>query len=94
MVCGRGRPPCVKHGTTNDSVVGRGATNDKEIDLLIKLLKVRLDGYWRSNDSDGKNFGATESYQRHVWELETLSINPHLLERRVVKDIYWAPIVH
>ena len=66
MVCGCGRPPRVKHRTTNDSVIGRGATNDKEIDLLIKLLKVRLDGYWRSNDSDGKNFGATESYQRHV----------------------------
>ena len=51
---------------TNDGVICRGAINDKEIDLLSKLLRVCPDGYWQSNGSDGKDFGAIESYQRHV----------------------------
>ena len=51
---------------TNDGVICRGAINDKEIDLLSKLLRVCSNGYWQSNGSDGKDFGAIESYQRHV----------------------------
>ena len=39
MVYGRGLPPCVKHGTTNDGFISRGAIDDKEIDLLGKLLR-------------------------------------------------------
>ena len=61
-----GRPPCVKHETTNDGVVGRGAIDDKETNLLSKLPKVRPDGYWQNNGSDGKDFGSTESHQWHV----------------------------
>ena len=87
MVCGRGHPLCVKCRTTNDGVVYRGAINDKEIDLLSKLLKVRPDGYWQSNSSNRNDFGTTKSYQRHVYGLETLSVDPYLLKRRVVEEI-------
>ena len=66
VVCGRGHLSCIKRGTTNDGVVGRGAINDKEIDLLSKLLRVHPNGYWQSNSSNEKDLGATESYQRHV----------------------------
>jgi len=48
---------------TNDGVVYKGAINDKEIDLLSKLLRVRPDGYWQSNSFDGNDFGATKSFQ-------------------------------
>ena len=88
MVCRCGRSPYVKRGTTNDGVVGKGAVNDKEIDFLNELLRVRPDGYWQSNNSNRKDFGATGSYQRYVWGLKTLSVDPHLLECRVVKEIY------
>ena len=81
-------------GTTKDGVIGRWAINDKEIDLLNELLRVHPDGYWQSNSSNEKDLGAIKSYEQHVWELVTFSVDPHLLECRVVEDIYWAPVVH
>ena len=51
---------------TNNGIVGKGAVNDKDIDLISKLLRVHPDGYWQSNGFDGKDLGAIESYQRHV----------------------------
>ena len=81
MVCGYGRPLCVKHRSTNDSVVGRGAINDQEIDLLSELLRVRPNSYWRGDGSYEEDLGATES-----------SVNPHLLECRVVEDITELPL--
>ena len=66
MVYRCGRLPCVKHVTTNDGIIGRGAINDKEIDLLSESLKVHSDGYWQSNSPNRKDIGAPESYQRCV----------------------------
>ena len=54
MICGCGRPPCVKRGTTNDGVVRKGVIDDKEIDLLDELLKVRPNGYGKVMVPTGK----------------------------------------
>ena len=62
MICGCGRPPCVKRGTTNDGVVRKGVIDDKEIDLLGELLKVRPNGYQQGDGSHGEDLDTTEPY--------------------------------
>ena len=62
MVYGRGLSPCIKHGTTNDGFIGRGAIDDKEIDLLGKLLRVHPNGYRQGDGSHGEDLGAIEPY--------------------------------
>ena len=47
---------------TNDGVVGRGAIDNKEIDLLGELLKVRPNGYQQGDGSHGEDLGATKPY--------------------------------
>ena len=62
VVCGRSCPLCVKRGSTNDGIVGKGAINYKETNLPSELLRVCPNGYWQCDSPYGEDLGATETY--------------------------------
>lgn len=62
MVCRRGCFPCIERRSFNDGVVGKGAIDDEETNLLGELLRVHSYGHWLDDGPDKENFGIAKSY--------------------------------
>ena len=86
--------PRVKGRTAQDGIVGRRIVNNQYRDIPSDLLRVITDRHKQSNYTKVVYFCPSESNEQCVGWNQPFSLNPHLLECRVVEDISKAPIVY
>ena len=79
---------------TQDGVVGRRTINNQEQDIFGDLLRVITDHHKQSDYAKRVYSHSFESNEWCVGWNQSFSLNPYLLEHRVVEDISRAPIVH
>ena len=80
--------------TAQNGVVSRRTVNNQEWDIFGNLLKAIIDCHGQSDRTKGIYSCSSESKERCVGWNQLFSLNPHLIERQVVKDISKAPIVY
>ena len=74
-------------------IVSRRIVNNKECNILSDLLKVITNCHGQCDCTDGVYFHSSEPNEWCIGRYESFSLDPHLLERRVIKDISKASII-
>ena len=75
-------------------IVSRRTVDNKECNILSDLLKVITNCHGQCDRTEGVYFRSSEPNERCIGRYEPFSLDPHLLERRVIKDISKASIIN
>ena len=75
-------------------IVSRRTVDNKECNILSDLLKVITNCHGQCDRTEGVYFRSSEPNKWCVVWYESLSLNPHLLERWVVENINRASIIN
>ena len=75
-------------------IVSRRTVDNKECNILSDLLKVITNCHGQCDRTEGVYFHSSIPNERCISRYEPFSLDPHLLERRVIKDISKASIIN
>ena len=85
--------PGIKSEPHEDGIVGGQAVNHKECYVPSDLLRIVACYYRYCDRVQGKHPYSSKPNEQSVRWDQSFSINPHLLERRVVQDVGRAAVV-
>ena len=74
-------------------IISRRTVDNKECNILSDLLRVITNCHGQCDCTDGVYFHSFEPNEWCIGRYESFSLDPHLLERRVIKDISKASII-
>ena len=84
--------PRVEGRSSEDGIIGGRAVDNKECNILSDLLGVITNRYGQRDCTEGVFFCPSEPNEWGIGRGQPFSVNPHLLECRIVKDVSRASV--
>ena len=75
-------------------IISRGTVDDKECNILSNLLRVLTNCHRQCDRTEGVYFHSSKPQEWCIGRYELFSLDPHLLECWVIKDISRASIIN
>ena len=75
-------------------IISRRTVDNKECNILSDLLKVITNCHGQCDRTEGVYSHSSEPNERFIGRYELFSLDPHLLERRVIENISRASIIN
>ena len=85
--------PRVEGRSSEDGIIGRRVVDNKECNIFSDLLRIITNCNEQRDYAKGVYFSPSEPDEWGIGWDQPFSINPHLLERQVVKDVNRASVV-